>query len=158
MPEDDLKHLDIREVRVGDLMDVFPQTEPVAVRKDTSLKDVTDAMIDKSRSRKVYVVDENRKLLGTITFETLLRHAGYQLGVRKTGVTSFLRMLKEIGEEKASEVMTPPVKVLREELVVNAMKLMVEYHLNDLPVVDEKGRLIGELNGLDVLRYAREKA
>ena len=151
MPEEDLKYVDIKDVRVADLLATFPQEEPAQISKDASLKEAMDAMIN-SKTRKVYVVDEG-KLIGTITLETLLRHAGYQLGVRQPGITSFFKMLKEIGEEKATQAMTKPTKVLKEEMIVNVTKLMVENHLNDLPVVDSENRLIGELNGSDILRY-----
>ena len=79
------------------------------------------------------------------------------MGVRSTGVTSFLRMLAEITDERVTEVMAKPVKVLKDELVVNVMKLMVENHLNDLPVVDDQNRLVAELNGLDILKLSMRR-
>lgn len=156
MPLDDPKHMPIKDVYVGDVMKLFKQEKPATVSKDATLSEAMDAMINKSKTRKVYVVDAEGKLLGTITLETLLRYAGYQLGVRKTGITSFFKMLAEIREDKASKVMTTPAKVLQDEIMVNAMMLMVENHLNDLPVVDHDNRLIGELNGLDILRYVQK--
>jgi CBS domain-containing protein len=82
----------------------------------------------------------------------LLRHAGYRLGVRGTGMTSLLRMLAEISHDRVTEVMNKPVKVLQSEMLVNVTKLMVEHHLNDLPIVDDNNVLVGELNGLDILK------
>jgi len=64
-------------------------------------------------------------------------------------------MLAEISDDKVSEAMAKPVKVLEDELILNVTKLMVENHLNDLPVVDDKGRLVAELNGLDILLMAK---
>jgi CBS domain-containing protein len=128
--------------------------KPATVRKDSTLRDAVDAVID-SETRKVYVLDSDDKVVGTITLETLLRHTGYRLGVRKSGMTSFLQMLGEIVEEKVTESMTSPVRVREDELLANATKLMVESHLNDLPVVDDQNRLVGELNGLDILRMSR---
>lgn len=144
----------IEEVTVGS---VFRSSEkglrPATVGESASLRDAIDAIL-RSETRKVYVLDGEGRVAGTITFETLLRHAGYRLGVRKSGITSFLKMLGEIGGEKVTEVMITPAKVLEEELLVNATRLMVEHHLNDLPVVDGDGRLVGELNGLDILRMS----
>jgi len=128
---------------------------PATVRKAATIRDAVDAVI-KSETRKVYVLDNDDKVVGTITFETLLRHAGYRLGVRKSGMVSFLKMLGEIAEEEVAEVLTSPVKVHEGELLINATRLMVESHLNDLPVVDSQNRLVGELNGLDILRMSRK--
>jgi CBS domain-containing protein len=69
-------------------------------------------------------------------------------------MTSFLRMLAEITDEKVNQVMAKPVRVSRDELLVNATKLMVDHHLNDLPVVDGENKLVAELRGTDILRLS----
>ncbi len=144
----------IEEVTVGSVLRSSEKgLRPATVGESASLRDAIDAIL-RSETRKVYVLDGEGRVVGTITFETLLRHAGYRLGVRKSGITSFLKMLGEIGGEKVTEVMITPAKVLEDELLVNATRLMVEHHLNDLPVVDGDGRLVGELNGLDILRMS----
>jgi CBS domain-containing protein len=148
----------IGEVRVSDVLKAAAKTvKPATVSADANLREAVDAIIKDSETRKVYILNAEGKLVGTITLETLLRHAGYRLGVRTTGVTSFLRMLTEISTEKVTKVMTSPVKVSSDELLVNVTKLMVENHLNDLPVVDDKNRLVDELNGIDILRLSARR-
>ena len=143
----------IKDIRVADVLaDVPKVAEAATVLKTATLRQAVEAMVKDSETRKVYVVDEEHKLVGTITLETLMRHTGYLLGVRKTGMTSFLRMLGEISDDKVTEVMNKPVKVSSNEMLVNVTKMMVENHLNDLPVVDDTGRLVAELNGLDILK------
>ncbi len=143
----------IGDIRVSDVVaEVAKTVKPATVSIEASLKEAVEAIIEDSETRKVYVVDGDGKLKGTITLETLLRHAGYRLGVRSTGVTSFLRMLAEISDDRVTEVMSKPVKVLHNEMVMNVTKLMVEHHLNDLPIVDDRNVLVGELNGLDILK------
>ena len=146
----------IKEMRVRDVLALAGRRKrPATVSPDANLSEATDALLKNRETRKVYVVDKDDKLLGTVTLETLLRHTGYRLGVRGTGMTSFIRMLAEISDDKVSEAMAKPVKVLEDELILNVTKLMVENHLNDLPVVDDKGRLVAELNGLDILLMAK---
>ncbi len=143
----------ISDIRVSDVLaEVAKTVKPATVSVEAHLKDAVEAIIEDSETRKVYVVDGEGKLRGTITLETLLRHAGYRLGVRSTGMTSLLRMLAEISHDKVTEVMIKPVKVLQNEMLVNVTKLMVEHHLNDLPIVDDNNVLVGELNGLDILK------
>ncbi len=143
----------ISDIRVADVLAEIGKTMIVSsVSADATLRDAVEAMIDNSETRKVYVLDKDGKLVGTITLETLLRHAGYRFGVRRVGVTSFLRMLAEISDEKVTDVMSKPVKVLLDEMIVNVTRLMVENHLNDLPIVDSQNKLVGELNGLDILK------
>lgn len=143
----------IGDIRVSDVIGRAVRTSgPATVRTDATLRMAVEAIIMDNETRKVYVLDDEGKLAGTVTQEVLLRHAGYELGVRSTGMTSFLRMLAEISDDMVSEVMAKPIKVSSDELLANATKLMIENHLNDLPVVDGENRLVGELNGLDILR------
>ncbi|HIH00581.1 TPA: CBS domain-containing protein [Thermoplasmata archaeon] len=147
----------ISDIRVSDVIaEIGKTTKAATVSIDAHLKDAVEAMVEDSETRKVYVVDSDGKLKGTITLETLLRHGGYLLGVRKAGMTSFLKMLGEISTDKVTEVMHKPVKVLHNEMLVNVTRMMVEHHLNDLPIVDDNNILVGELNGLDILKASKK--
>lgn len=145
----------IDELRVWEVLERVARTDrPATVSVDASLREAVEAIIEDDETHKVYALDGDGRLAGTITLEVLLRHAGYMLGVRSTGVTSFMRMLIEITDERVNQVMAKPVKVSKDEMLVNATKLMVEYHLNDLPVVDEDNKLVAELRGMDLLRLS----
>ncbi len=147
----------ISDIRVSDVLERAGKiVEPATVRSDANLRDAVMAIIKDSETRKVYVVDDQGKLVGTITLETLMRHAAYRMGIRETGMTSFLRMLAEMSNDKASSIMAKPVRVLENELLTNVTKLMVENHLNDLPVVDNQNKLVQELNGLDILKLSAD--
>ncbi|MGD9962479.1 MAG: CBS domain-containing protein [Thermoplasmata archaeon] len=145
----------IDELRVWEVLERVARTDrPATVRVDAPLREAVEAIIEDDETHKVYALDGDGRLAGTITLEVLLRHAGYMLGVRSTGVTSFMKMLMEITDERVNQVMAKPVKVSKDEMLVNATKLMVEHHLNDLPVVDEDDKLVAELRGMDLLRLS----
>jgi len=149
--------VDYREIKVEDILKEAKFKQPPAkVFGDSTLKEAIDALIDNETTRKVYVVDEDDKLLGTITLELLMRHTGYMLGVRKSGVKSFLKKIGEITEDYAKEIMTGDIRVQKNDTLIEVTRLMLQYHLNDLPIVDENGKLIGELNGLDILKISRK--
>ena len=146
----------ISDIRVQEVIDeVGKVSKPATVTMDEPLRNAVEAIVN-SETRKVYVLDADGKIKGTITLETLLRQAGYRLGVRKVGMTSFLRMMGEISRDKVQDVMVKPVRVLKDEMLVNVTRLMVENHLNDLPIVDDNGALVGELNGVDILKASRK--
>jgi CBS domain-containing protein len=144
----------IDELLVGDIYQLIVGT-PAYVKKSAKLRAAVEAMINVPYSQKVYVVDKDNKLLGTITIATLLRQVGYRLGARKPGVISFFKFLSEIFKESVEEFMEAPVDVTKNVKIRDALQLMVENRLNNLPVVDEKGRLIGELNSIEILREAK---
>jgi len=150
---EDIGHISLNDIRISDLMKDASRSTLQTIGPDATLKQAADAMA-KSRSRKVYVVDAEKRLMGTITLETLLAHAGYTLGIRKTGISSFFKMLSDLGDEKASQAMVESVTISSDELLLNAAKLMVDNHLNDLPIVGLKNELLGELDGMEIIKFA----
>jgi CBS domain-containing protein len=150
-----LVEIDIRDVLIKDVYETMVG-KPALVRDDALLKDAVDAMTVNHISRKVYVVDAEGILLGTISMEMMLKKVGYLVGVREKGVVSFFKFVTGILEENVTEFMDESVTVTNENLVLEAMKKMVDNHLNDLPVVDEEGKIIGELNSLEILEEAKK--
>jgi CBS domain-containing protein len=150
-----MTEIDIRDVKVEDVYEIMVG-KPALVYDDALLRDAVEAMTLSMVSRKVYVVDREGKLLGVITLETLMRHVGYKVGVRETGVISFLKFVTGIFKDNVTEFMEDPVTITNNHKVLDALKKMVEYHLNDLPVVDEEGKIVGELNSLELLKEAKK--
>ncbi len=146
---------DIRDLLVEDVHETMIG-KPAVVREDAILKDAVDAITQNMISRKVYVVDEEGKLKGVITIKTLLRQVGYLVGVRETGVMSFFKFLSGVFKENVGEFMEKPVTVTNRHKVLDALQMMVEHHLNDLPVIDDEDRIVGELNSLEILAKAKE--
>jgi CBS domain-containing protein len=153
MPEKESKK-DFRDLRVEDIIEIV--SKPASVKEDAILKDAVEAITQESHSRKVYVVDSNGKLNGVITIETLLRQVGYKVGVRETGVISFFKFVSGILKDNVMEFTEKPATITKRYKVLDAMRMMVEHHLNDLPIIDEEDRLIGELNSLEILVKARQ--
>jgi CBS domain-containing protein len=150
-----MAEIDIRDVKIGDVYEIMVG-KPALVYDDALLEDAVEAMTVNHVSRKVYVIDSEGKLLGMISIETLLKKVGYLVGVRETGVISFLKFVTGIFKEKVTEFMQNPITVTNEHKVLDALQKMVEYHLNDLPVIDEEGKIIGELNSLEILEEAKK--
>lgn len=146
---------DIRDLMVEDVYEIMIG-KPAIVKEDALLKDAVDAITQNMISRKVYVVDEEGKLKGMITIETLLRQVGYRVGVREAGVISFFKSLNSMFKENVTEFMEKPVTITNRHKLLDALRMMVEYHLNDLPVIDDEDKIIGELNSLEILIHTRE--
>jgi CBS domain-containing protein len=146
---------DIRDILVGDMREIM-MGKPAVVKEDAILKDAVEAITQNMISRKIYVVDEEEKLKGVVTIETLLRHLGYRVGVREAGMISFFKFLSGIFKENVGDFMEKPVTVTYRHKILDAMRMMVEHHLNDLPVVDDEGRIVGELNSIEILAQAEK--
>jgi len=111
---------------VGDLFDTIV-SKPATIPDHATLRDAVDAILDSGLTRKAYVVDAGEHLKGTITMES----------------------------DAATDLMAKPVPVTRATPIGEIVRRVVEEHLNDFPVVDEAGRLIGEVNTHSLLKATR---
>lgn len=125
------------------------------VEEDAKLGDVVDAMIKHPLSRQVYVVDGEGKVLGAVDAETVLRLLGYRVGVQRNKGISAFGFLRDTLKERAVDVMREVRPVTKDTKLTAALQIMLDDRMADLPVVDDQGRLVGELISMDMLKRAR---
>ena len=143
------------DLLVSDVYDLIVK-EPSIVKVDSKIRLVFDEFVKNPVSRKVYVVDEDGKLIGAVTTETLLRLLGYRVGVREFAGHSLWRMFRDVLKENVDKVFIkiPPVK--QTDKLTKALQIMLDNRVNDLPVVDAEGKLIGELNSMEIFLKGRQ--
>ncbi len=138
-----------RDTLVGDVYELIVK-RPSTIARGAKISTVIEGMLDNPVSRKVYVIDDEGRLLGMVNTETILRLMGYRVGIREAGTLSFYRFLRDVLKDDVSTLMTSTRSVTREHRLVEALEIMVHDHVNDLPVVDPEGRIIGELVSLEL--------
>lgn len=107
------------------------------VKEDTIVKDVLYA-ITEARAGAASVIDKDGKLIGIFTDGDLRRH---------------LETDTNLAKRKVSEVMTRyPITILKEKLAVEALRILEEKKIDELPVVDKNKKPVGMLDIQDVLR------
>ncbi len=148
-----------RSARVRDVMTV----PPVSVGPYDGLRQVLRVLV-RSEFDGVPVTDGNGRLLGMIGQEHL---------IRKTGLHATPGLLAALAQGEpeavpeadlfppaaagmtAGDVMTPAGEtVADDDLLVDAVRLMVKNDLKRLPVLDAERHLAGMLSRIDVLRLA----
>ncbi len=110
------------------------------IPKVTQQASLRDALLEMTRKGlgMTAVVDADDRLLGMFTDGDLRRALDHAVDVHTTPIT---------------QVMTRGGKTARAEmLAAEALQLMQKHKINALPVVDEKGTLVGALNMHDLLR------
>lgn len=128
--------------------------EPSTVHLDDHVWKMVAALITRPRGRNVYVLDDDRKLVGTISFRDLLRVTNARLGARRKGMIGFIQYLRDVLVEDVEKIMRKPVRVRPRTNLLEALRMMEENKMNDMPIVDEDNKLIGELSGMEILRFA----
>ncbi len=67
-----------------------------------------------------------------------------------------MRFLKDALKEEAGHIMVKGTTVTGDTKLTTALDIMVNEHLNDLPVVDAEGKLLGELISLELFEEGRQ--
>jgi len=124
---------------------------------ETPIVKIIELMISEPKRRVFYVVHEG-KLIGVITPIHLLEFIALKAGkidiLRCEEETIGLRFL--IGTI-AKDYIKKLVAVKPEDTVAEACRKMVENLIDEIPVVSEDGRLIGELSFVDILNIALQR-
>ncbi len=150
---EELLHKNVEDLEVNDVSELCVSEPSVVHVKDPVWK-IVHVLVEEPTNRAVYVVDSGQKLLGIISFRDILRVTNARLGARRAGVTGFFRYLRDVFRDDVSTMMRRPVTVKPSTNLLEALEKMEEFKMNDIPVVDEEGKLVGELKGLEILHFA----
>ena len=122
-------------LKVEDIMRIG-KANPV-VNQERKIKDVL-LLITAARAGSASVVNEKRKLVGIFTDGDLRRH---------------LEEHTDLSSCKVKEVMTKsPITITKDRLAAEALSILKEKKIDEVPVVDEKRRPIGLLDVQDLLK------
>ena len=122
-------------LKVGDIMRKG-KANPI-VSQEAIVKDVLYA-ITGARAGAASAVNKSGKLTGIFTDGDLRRH---------------LELDSNLSARKLKEVMTKnPITILPEKLAVEALRILEERKIDELPVVDKNRKPVGMLDVQDVLR------
>ena len=126
--------------------------EPPIVREDAPIKEVIEALLKDPRSRSVYVINDNGILAGIIPTSMILKATHILKGKRTLRKEDAFDAMKISTAKTAKDIMHPPVYVFEEEDIKNVLEEMVIGEYQELPVVDSKKRVIGDLNCLEIIK------
>ena len=136
---------EVPEVVVRALRTTSP-TDPISV--------AIERLLSRPESRMVYVVESDARLVGTVSWRNVLKVTKARFGARSGGMLSLFELFRDLKPERVEDVMRAPTPVTLDTPLREVLVLMDETQQNDLPVVDEEGRLIGEVNGMHIMRLA----
>jgi CBS domain-containing protein len=150
---DHIIHHNVEDLRVEDIYNKY-DVEPSIVAHGDPVWKMVAALITRPRGRNVYVVDAEEKLIGMISFRDILRVTNARLGARREGVAGFFKYMSDLFLEEVEGLMRKPISVEPKSPLLDALKMMEEAKLNDIPVVDKENKIVGELSGMEILRFA----
>ena len=133
------------------------KTNVVALPADASVLEAVNA-VKKNRISLVLVTDQDDRLIGVVTLRNLLSivmpdfvKLGEDFGfVHDFGAVKSRQPAPEDLRMPLSEIMQKPISVMGNCSVFRANAMLYKYGINDLPIVDQGGKLIGIASHADI--------
>lgn len=139
---------------LGDYM----QTEVVTLLPTATVREAITLMLKKKTNGAV-VVDTQNHLVGILSSWDIIKHIvpEYLRGDRHlAGFEAsdvFVTRIHEVADDPISDFMTTCVHSAKKtDSLIKGVALLAEFHIRQLPIVDEKGHLVGYLNRTDIKR------
>lgn len=121
------------------------------IHENAEVKEIVEGMIKFGHSRILYVVDDERRLLGTISLGALVRHAFSRSHEPRIHPR---RLMTAITVEHARHMMQKhPVFAKRGEEIKIVLQRMIKSNVKELAIIDDERRIVGDITMLDLLEF-----
>ncbi len=138
----------MKRLKVGSIRNLITR-EASIVHEDDELLKVAEEIVRDPKTRTVYVVNSEGKLVGLIPVLELVQYLYYDSIPMEYIMYRFPLTLSR--EPRAKDIMLPPVYVKDDESLQSALVKMFKNGLKELPVVDDDMRVVGDLNILELI-------
>jgi len=125
------------------------------LNKDASMDELLEKIIEDTRSRHVYIVDENSNLLGSVRLNNVVEYLFPNTTLLETSNNMFVMKFLSYSSAKLVEdiMINSPSFVYEETSLSEMVQIMIREKVNELPVIDQNRKIIGEVNILEVISY-----
>ncbi len=138
--------------RVGDVRESIVR-KAATIGPDSSIPELLEKILEDPRSRHVYVVDASGILIGSVRLNSVIRHLfpHSTMHGRGDGVSA-LALAERLTAKNVRDVMnSSPVSANDDTTIPEVAKSMEREGVNELPVVDTRDRVVGEINFLEII-------
>lgn len=139
-------------MKISEVLECIGPREIPTIDLDSHIDEVIRIMADFVHTRLVYVVDQDKRLAGTISVGCLLRHIyphHYEGKIHSHGI------LGRITAETARHIMDKKnIAATLNETVDKALRRMARCGVKEMAVLDDNGRILGDITAVDLLRYS----
>lgn len=130
---------------------------PAVVKQNATMNEVLKSVMDDTRTRHAYVVDETDKLVGEILMNSLVEFLFPYVAMVTTPIAANATEVFRWGANLAGEIMdTEPSYVTEDSSLAEAAKIFLRDKINELPVVDSEMHLVGQISFYEIIMEYQE--
>ena len=145
-------------IRKQYLVSDYMNPKVTTINIGATFRDAVEQMVFLSTNGLV-VIDDEQKVVGILSSWDLIEHVvpdyleeDKHLAAFESGDV-FAKRIKEVADHPITDFMTAKVHTIHpDENLMQASTLLSEFKIRQLPVVDDKGVLVGYLNRTDIKR------
>ena len=141
-------------IKIKDLVDHEP-TSPLVVQKNASLVQIVSLICKHNDPRDVYVVNDSNKLLGIIPFRNILRLVCNEYLPRLSRREIFEIIIPSSAEDLMLIIFD---SLLPDDNVEELSAKLLTDCINEIPVVDSNGKLVGTIKLSVLLNFIHFKS
>jgi CBS domain-containing protein len=136
-------------MRVGDIRHLLVE-KPSVITPDQPISRLLNCILKDPRTRHVYVVDEAGRMVGSVRLNALVRYLFPYESLDTT--ESAGEVFRILSANCVGDIMSEDFHWVRDSTTLeDLVRIMSEDQVNELPVVDDRMRPIGEINMLEVI-------
>ena len=129
----------------------------VRVAEEEPLSQVVVKIAEDKETMLACVLDKEHKLKGIITPKEVLQAIELrEFGTIRHPFFEGPAILHLLSSKYAKDIMSPPVSVNPDDGVEKAINIMLDKGFYEVPVVDEQGKMIGEVNYFSIISSSLE--
>lgn len=145
------KRNELGRLKIKDVMHLVVEN-PTVVRKDEAIAKLLEAVNKDLKTRHVYVVDDENKLIGSVRMNSIVKYLFPMKAILSSSITSHSNLNVNIFSATAENLMKiEPFSVKAESTLSSAATIMIREEINELPVVDDEMHIIGQINVYEII-------
>ena len=146
MTENQQKNL---SATVAELIEAVGQRQIAHVLPKAGVREIITAFAKSEHARQVYVVDNKKLLSGVISLGNLAKHLLFHHCDKAVDNLQLISMATS--ETAADFIDRPVISAHLSETIEPVLERMLSANIKEIPVLDDQGRLIGDLTLVDIL-------
>jgi len=146
------------DMKISDIQHLLVK-EPAVIKKKQSIDDLLAGIIDDSRTRHVYVVDEAGILIGVVRMNRVVQYLFPFAAMIEQGSEISIGNLANFEAETVQDIMDERPQFVEGSTSLSKMAdILMQEKINELPIVDDDMHLVGQINVYEVIMaYLKEK-
>ena len=137
-------------MKINEILQEIREHPYLKVYETTPLNQVARELIEHPEIRSIYVVDAQERLKGTLSLGTLIRSLTAERHRPYFHTRSLLECItcQQVGDIMNEDVLSASAQ----DDVERVLNLMINRNIKEIPIVDQKGRLVSNVGLLDIWR------